>query len=102
MCVCWYVSVCTDACVDGCGHGCVRLPSARHLYFASLLIFTVIVVFLVFLQLPTASVWMEVCQQMHAFLFDKTPEGRAQTALNTLRSLLDPDLRFSERFVALP
>ncbi|KAK7094164.1 nonsense-mediated mRNA decay factor SMG8-like [Littorina saxatilis] len=47
-------------------------------------------------ELPTAAGWMLVCRKMHDFLFDSTPEGRAQSALNTLRALLDPDLRFSE------
>ncbi|KAK7494187.1 hypothetical protein BaRGS_00014660 [Batillaria attramentaria] len=47
-------------------------------------------------ELPSSSLWFEVCQQTHGFLFDATPEGRAQSALNSLRSLLDPDLRFSE------
>ncbi|XP_076452120.1 LOW QUALITY PROTEIN: nonsense-mediated mRNA decay factor SMG8-like [Babylonia areolata] len=47
-------------------------------------------------ELPTASLWFEVCQRMHDFLFDATPEGRAQSALNLLRTLLDPDMKFSE------
>ncbi|XP_025084396.1 protein smg8-like isoform X2 [Pomacea canaliculata] len=47
-------------------------------------------------ELPSAAVWFEVSQHIYRFLFEATPEGRAQTALNTLQSLLDTDLRFSE------
>jgi hypothetical protein len=55
---------------------------------------------LLLVQLPSAALWMTVCRAMHDFLFDATLEGRALGALNTMKSLLDPDLRFSERSVS--
>ena len=52
-------------------------------------------------QLPTCEEWFGVVEKLHGLLWADPPEGRTPTLLSTMKSLLDIDIKFSERLVTL-
>ncbi|ESO91360.1 hypothetical protein LOTGIDRAFT_228810 [Lottia gigantea] len=47
-------------------------------------------------ELPVCETWFYVALRLHQFYFTNIPEGKPQAHLNTLKSLLETDVRFSE------
>ncbi|XP_050413442.1 nonsense-mediated mRNA decay factor SMG8, partial [Patella vulgata] len=47
-------------------------------------------------ELPVCDTWFQIALKLHRFFFTDIPEGKPQSHFNTLRSLLETDVRFSE------
>ena len=49
-------------------------------------------------QLPEASTWLQAYEAMLEFLFSTDIERQPKSALQSMRTLSDPSLKFSERY----
>ncbi|XP_069113163.1 nonsense-mediated mRNA decay factor SMG8-like [Argopecten irradians] len=47
-------------------------------------------------DVPTSQTWFSVSSKLYNFFFGSTVSGKAQATFNTLKSLLETDIRFSE------
>jgi len=52
-------------------------------------------------QLATAETWFQLAERLHGLFFAEKLDSRMQPHCNTLRSLLETDLRFSEKYLML-
>lgn len=52
----------------------------------------------IFLQLPTYKTWLEVADKLHTFFMDEHTDARIRSHFNNLKSLLEVEQRFSERY----
>ena len=51
----------------------------------------------VYFQLATSETWFEIASVLHQFFFAEKLDPKAQPHFNTLKSLLETDIRFSEK-----